>query len=206
MSQMCASERSPLQMELRDLQADCVHEIEVRMEQLIQHLVLKEKQLETKYHLKQQELTRKDEELHKLNCMYEQLVHLNVGGYKFSTTIDTLCGDSNSMLYTMFCGRHVVQKDKDEYVFIDRDGTHFKYILKHLRGNVRTVEDLPKDQFVLTELLEEADYYQLLPLKEMIKTKLDAIVNNNIATDDPRQLSDKKKTFEYCVLDDLCLF
>lgn len=34
------------------------------------------------------------------------------------------------MLAAMFSGRYPVPKDQDGYVFIDRDGTHFRYILK----------------------------------------------------------------------------
>jgi len=40
------------------------------------------------------------------------------------------------MLAAMFSGRHFVQKDEDGRYFIDRDGTHFRYILNFLRdGN-----------------------------------------------------------------------
>jgi len=40
------------------------------------------------------------------------------------------------MLSAMFSGRHNVTKDEDGRYFIDRDGTHFRYILNYLRdGN-----------------------------------------------------------------------
>lgn len=44
------------------------------------------------------------------------------------------------------------------YVFLDRDGKHFRHILNWLRdGVVPTLEDVE-----YTELLREAEYYQLL--------------------------------------------
>jgi hypothetical protein len=37
------------------------------------------------------------------------------------------------MLAAMFSGRHNTQKNDDDRYFIDRDGTHFRYILNYLR-------------------------------------------------------------------------
>ena len=63
-------------------------------------------------------------------------MRLSVGGVHFETSIETLCGDPDSMLSAMFSGRHNTERDKDGRYFIDRDGTHFRYILNYLRdGN-----------------------------------------------------------------------
>lgn len=44
------------------------------------------------------------------------------------------------------------------YIFVDRDGKHFRHILNWLRdGVVPTLKD-----FEYSELLREAEYYQLL--------------------------------------------
>lgn len=71
------------------------------------------------------------------NSGFPKIVRLSVGGVHFETSIDTLCrGDPDSMLSAMFSGRHNVTKDEDGRYFIDRDGTHFRYILNYLRdGN-----------------------------------------------------------------------
>jgi BTB/POZ domain-containing protein KCTD7/14 len=67
---------------------------------------------------------------------FPKIVRLSVGGVIFETSIETLCADPNSMLAAMFSGRHNVNKDEDGRYFIDRDGTHFRYILNYLRdGN-----------------------------------------------------------------------
>lgn len=42
-------------------------------------------------------------------------------------------------------------------VFVDRDPTHFRYILNWLRG----VQCLPEDDQTLSELMCEADFYAL---------------------------------------------
>ena len=61
-------------------------------------------------------------------------VKLNVGGVKYETTLTTLTADGdNSMLGSMFSGRHKLHTNDDGEVFIDRDGTHFGYILNMLR-------------------------------------------------------------------------
>ncbi|XAR64860.1 hypothetical protein NMG60_11008740 [Bertholletia excelsa] len=88
------------------------------------------------------------------------LVRLNIGGKKFCTTIDTLTQrDPDSMLAAMFSGRHTACQDSEKgYVFVDRDGKHFRHILNWLRdGIVPTLED---NEYA--ELLQEAEYYQLL--------------------------------------------
>jgi len=67
---------------------------------------------------------------------FPKIVRLSVGGVVFETSMETLCGDPNSMLAAMFSGRHNVTKDEEGRYFIDRDGTHFRYILNYLRdGN-----------------------------------------------------------------------
>ncbi|KAK9170176.1 hypothetical protein Syun_002316 [Stephania yunnanensis] len=92
------------------------------------------------------------------------LVRLNIGGRKYCTTIDTLTRrEPDSMLAAMFSGRHTVHEDsKKGFVFVDRDGKHFRHILNWLRdGIVPVLED---EQY--PELLREAEYYQLLGLVE----------------------------------------
>ena len=88
------------------------------------------------------------------------VVRLNIGGKKFCTTTDTLTQrEPDSMLAAMFSGRHTLCLDSDKgYVFVDRDGKHFRHILNWLRdGVVPTLEDSEYN-----ELLREAEYYQLL--------------------------------------------
>jgi len=63
-------------------------------------------------------------------------VKLNVGGVKYETTLTTLTADGDdSMLGSMFSGRHELHTNEDGEVFIDRDGKHFGHILNVLRDS-----------------------------------------------------------------------
>ena len=78
------------------------------------------------------------------------IVYLNVGGWLFTTRRDTLHQGFFSGL------AESVAEDGAE-VFVDRDPTHFRYILNWLRGS----RCLPEDDQTLHELLWEADFYAL---------------------------------------------
>ncbi|XP_021740182.1 FH protein interacting protein FIP2-like isoform X1 [Chenopodium quinoa] len=98
------------------------------------------------------------------------VVRLNIGGKKFCTTVDTLTQrEPDSMLAAMFSGRHTVCHDSDKgYIFVDRDGEHFRHILNWLRDGM--IPNLKDSDYA--ELLREAEYYQLLGLIERINTAL----------------------------------
>ncbi|KAL6005156.1 FH protein interacting protein fip2 [Asimina triloba] len=100
-------------------------------------------------------------------------------GKRFSTTIDTLTQrEPDSMLAAMFSGRHTVCLDSEKgFVFVDRDGKHFRHILNWLRDGV--VPTLNESEYI--ELLREAEYYQLLGLAE----RLDAVINK-ISDEEPK--------------------
>ena len=63
-----------------------------------------------------------------------------------------------SMLHAMFSGRFDTKPSEDGSYFIDRDGTHFRYILNYLRTGQLLV---PKDEIIRVELLAEAEFYQI---------------------------------------------
>ena len=62
------------------------------------------------------------------------------------------------MLHAMFSGRFDTKPSVDGSYFIDRDGTHFRYILNYLRTGQLIV---PKDETMRVELLAEAEFYQI---------------------------------------------
>jgi hypothetical protein len=79
-----------------------------------------------------------------------QVIQLNVGGFLFVTGRDTLHSG-------FFLGLVESMEDHTKEVFIDRDPTHFRYILNWLRG----CKCLPEDDQTLTELMWEADFYAM---------------------------------------------
>ena len=89
---------------------------------------------------------------------FPSIVKLDVGGQHFTTSLQTLTRDPNSMLAAMFSGRHEVQTTEDGSFFIDRDGTYFRFILNYLRNGELI---LPDGATFLKELEAEAKFYQL---------------------------------------------
>ena len=96
-------------------------------------------------------------------------IKLDIGGQVYSTSTLTLNKDPHSILAAMFSGRddHSLKKEEDGSYFIDRDGTHFRYILNYLRDRGVEVDMLPGA--TRTELLVEAKYYQLSGLVDLLK-------------------------------------
>ena len=89
---------------------------------------------------------------------FPSIVKLNVGGQHFTTSLQTLTRDPNSMLAAMFSGRHKLETTEDGSFFIDRDGTYFRFILNYLRNGELI---LPDGATFLKELEAEAKFYQL---------------------------------------------
>ena len=73
---------------------------------------------------------------------------------------------SGSMLHAMFSGRFDSKPAEDGSYFIDRDGTHFRYILNYLRTGQLVV---PEDKIVRRELLTEAEFYQVQGIIDELK-------------------------------------
>ena len=126
----------------------------------------------------QREADRLHEEQESIDAMSKKLdqvhfsstVKLNVGGQHFTTTVQTLTKDPNSMLAAMFSGRFDMKPSDDGSFFIDRDGTHFRFILNFLRTGKLT---LPEGAIFIKELEEEAEFYQIQGLIEALRpTKL----------------------------------
>lgn len=114
--------------------------------------------------------TTQGQELKRLHQQQKSRVTLNVGGSIFTTSITTLTKYPDSMLATMFSGRHTLIAESDGTYFIDRDGTYFSFILNYLRcGDDVVLEARPS---ILSELLAEARFYQLEGLKDAIQVIL----------------------------------
>jgi len=149
------------------------------------------------YHIKeafeilQREATRLRQEQESIDNMSKKLEHvhfsstvnLNVGGHCFKTSIQTLTKDPNTMLAAMFSGKFEMKPCEDGAFFIDRDGTHFRFILNYLRTGKLT---LPEGATFLKELLEEAEFYQIQGIIDELRPVSEPAV----------QASKPEKTFE----------
>ena len=114
-----------------------------------------------------------------LHQIQENKITLDIGGQIYSTSKATLCAKKDSLLATMFSGRHELVKSENGAYFIDADGTYFGIILNYLRGRIQYISDLPDNRNVLLQLRREADFYNLVELKDLIKmclNKYDSVV------------------------------
>ena len=94
-----------------------------------------------------------------------ECIKLNVGGSLFVTSKETVMR-CESMLSSMFSGRIPIKTDDDGYVFIDRDGSHFRTILNFLRdGNVTK----PSTEQESEELKREAKFYCISELVQFLE-------------------------------------
>ena len=81
---------------------------------------------------------------------------------------DSLFSDVLSPTNTTFC-----KTGEKGRFFFDRDSTHFRFILNHLRNGAQQDPDsLPKDKLVLFELLHEARYYRLRSLEASVLLRM----------------------------------
>lgn len=71
------------------------------------------------------------------------------------------------MLALMFSGKYNVEKDEEGRYFIDRDGTHFRYILNFLRDGSTYIPYSNKQ--LVDELYEEVKYYQIQDLLDKLE-------------------------------------
>lgn len=99
------------------------------------------------------------------------IIKLNIGGFKHETTLDTLNRDPNSMLASMFSGRHTTKLGDDGYYFIDRNGKYFEYIIKFLRDGNINLESPSID--MINDILDEAKYYNLEDLIHYLEKRVE---------------------------------
>ncbi|KAG5269614.1 hypothetical protein AALO_G00204020 [Alosa alosa] len=87
------------------------------------------------------------------------IIHLNVGGKRFSTSKQTLTWVPDSFFSSLLSGRISTLKDETGAIFIDRDPSLFAPILNFLR----TKELHPRSVNVHL-LMHEAEFYGITPL------------------------------------------
>lgn len=113
---------------------------------------------------------------------FEQQIKLDVGGTHFTTSQTTLRRFPDSMIGAMFSGRHALTLNKNDEFFVDRDGTHFRFILNFLRDPEHFSVDLPASH--KEELKRETDYYGLtdlmFPFTKAADQNITDISNNKV--------------------------
>ncbi|KAL0477612.1 BTB/POZ domain-containing protein [Acrasis kona] len=120
------------------------------------------------------------------------IVKLNVGGTIFTTLKSVVQGDDSVCLFSMM-KKHNNQatRDDDGNVFIDRDPTHFRYILNYLRGSYLNRHNdmfgigLPySNPDVMMTILHESDFYGTTKLSKHIEHHLQFLLKKSWSVQD----------------------
>jgi hypothetical protein len=71
----------------------------------------------------------------------EGRVELNIGGYRFQTSVETLRRLPHTFFDAYFSGRYAQDVCNDGSIFVDRDGAHFGHVLEYMRDGVVSVAE-----------------------------------------------------------------
>ena len=99
-------------------------------------------------------------------------VMLNVGGTRYTTSVQTLTSVPNTFFTSMFSGRFDLTLDADDddgAHFIDRDGSRFRHILDYLRDPTGFELNADLTTAQRRELLKEAEFFCVAPLVTILR-------------------------------------
>lgn len=97
----------------------------------------------------------------------EKLVVLNIGGKKFTTSLSTI---KNAPKDSLFAEKLDTLSSSSNEIFIDRDGTNFRYILNYLRDGDIAIGSAAE---LYEQLQIEAQYYHLPTLVQLLAEKFE---------------------------------
>lgn len=101
------------------------------------------------------------------NNNMDEIIELNIGGKYYSTKKSTLCSDKLSYFYHLFSTEGNIVRDKNNRIFIDRDGYTFKYIINWLRNkNYNSFPSSDHENYSL--LIEDTKFYGLKKLERIV--------------------------------------
>jgi hypothetical protein len=72
---------------------------------------------------------------------HEGRVELNIGGFRFETSVQTLHRVPHTFFDAYFSGRYAQDVCTDGSIFVDRDGEHFGHVLEYMRDGVISVAE-----------------------------------------------------------------
>lgn len=108
----------------------------------------------------------------------QDMVTVDVGGEKFKTELRTLARYPDSLFpeVVRVAEEHrPPNKPRCDYIFIDRDGKHFRLVLNFLRQGEEVLRGTylrNADQHLLHEILCEAKYYKLSALELLVQRQM----------------------------------
>jgi N-acetylneuraminic acid mutarotase len=79
-------------------------------------------------------------------------VVLDIGGYRYTTSVQTLRRLPGTFFDAYFSGRYTMDRSEDGSIFVDRDGKHFGQVLEYLRDGVVSVAEKDASELDIDEL------------------------------------------------------
>jgi hypothetical protein len=109
------------------------------------------------------ELHREIEAMQTHQAKQEGRVELNIGGFRFQTSVQTLRRVPHTFFDAYFSGRYAQDVCSDGSIFVDRDGAHFGHVLEYMRdGHVSVAEaDAWPSMSLLRTLKREFGFYRI---------------------------------------------
>jgi septum formation topological specificity factor MinE len=114
-----AKERAQLLVEVAEERAKALAEVDARRAELGREVAVMQKHKEVQ----------------------EGRVELNIGGYCFETSVQTLRRVPHTFFDAYFSGRYAQDVCTDGSIFVDRDGEHFGHILEYMRDGFVSVAE-----------------------------------------------------------------
>ena len=94
-----------------------------------------------------------------------EIIKLNIGGFKYETTVCTLTRIPDTYFTLLLSGRFPIQKDEKGAFFIDRDGQFFAPILIFLRTDEVTIPSSMSKK----DVKRESEFFLIQPLLDKLK-------------------------------------
>jgi hypothetical protein len=83
------------------------------------------------------ELSREPATMQMRQEAHEGRVELNIGGFRFETSVQTLRRVPHTFFDAYCSGRYAQDLCADGSIFVDRDGEHFGHVLEYIGGRAR---------------------------------------------------------------------
>jgi len=131
-----------------------------KLEHIEKNIVEKVEEIQTKEE-KWEELEKKVQEIREIKK--DEIININVGGKKFATKLQTLMNIKDNLFHKLIVSKRFNFKNG---IFIDRSPKMFPYILDFFRKQEIKIKRFSKEE--LEELKEDAIYYEVLPLENLL--------------------------------------
>jgi hypothetical protein len=107
------------------------------------------------------DLHREIAAMHKYKEAQEGRVVLDIGGYRYTTSVQTLRRLPHTFFDAYFSGRYAQEVCADGSIFVDRNGEHFGHVLEYMRDGVLSVAEpgARPSLDLLLALKQEFDFY-----------------------------------------------